>query len=159
MFRIGCVNPYTSTANKSSSFFKKLKRNLKFCYKAIIFGSQTYLYLHIFISSGFCLTLSSRSLPLLPKYVCFYSLLNSSQSDVVFWMFIAVHTFVSEASFSKSIWLVVALCTLFFLGRALNNHRGSCLKWIGYQVPLWYILRLWKFLFLVISYSKSIKSI
>ena len=123
MFRIGCVNPYTSTANKSSSFFKKLKRNLKFCYKAIIFGSQTYLYLHIFISSSFCLTLSSRSLPLLPKYVCFYSLLNSRQSDVVFWMFIAVHTFVSEASFSKSIWLVVALCTLFFLGWALNNHK------------------------------------
>ena len=107
-----------------------------FIKRKFIFKSQTYFYLYIFISSGFYLTLSLCSLPLLQKYMCFYSLLNSRQSGVVFSMFIAVHTFESEGFFSKSIWLVVALCTLFFLAWALIDCEE--VVWNGLDTKLFY---------------------
>ena len=70
------------------------------------------------------------------KIHVFYSLLNSRQSGVVFSMFIAVHTFESEGFFSKSIWLVVALCHLFFLAWALIDCEE--VVWNGLDTRLFY---------------------
>ena len=105
------------------------KKIWNFIKSQFIFKSKTYFYLHIFVSKGFCLTLSLCSLPLLQKYMCFYSLLNSRQNGVVSLMFIAVHTSESEGFFSKSIWLVVALCTLFFRGIKIMRNLFE-MDWI-----------------------------
>ena len=74
-----------------------------------------------------------------PKYLYYNTLLTSSQNVVAF-NFYCSFCFLIECYFSISIWLVVVIGFL----------SGSYLKSICYLVVLWYLLRLWKFLFHII---------